>query len=381
MPDILLMNKDKPVAVYSESYQLGKPSYELIQQYDNYLPYGFRSMNTWLEHRPIAKHRKHIADIMKQCGCDNIRGYIDVMHAVSLTDTFWVKNADSDLSWSDVSLYTNEFDETIARTAFDGNGLYGIKFSTDRVSPELATDGTYDKCWSRIGSDIYLMKSGSEGYANAGMEPYSEILASDLLDTTGMDHVRYDIGKFHGKLVSKCKIFTSEDIGYVPFSAYLSEKKSDGSLSAILRYVEETGISEDFYYMLAYDAVLVNTDRHTGNFGFLVDNQTGEILKMAPLFDHNLALRPGMMQGDDWKNDVVRNCDTAFGTDFITTAKDAISRYPDIRSEMIALKEFTFQNPGYEFPAWRIDVLNEMKEFQISRILDTQKVLPLYLTS
>ena len=375
MADILLMNKDKPVASFREFYKLGQPLYEMQEQFDPYLPYGFGEMNSWLEHRPAGRQRKHIAEIMKQCGCDNARGYIDIMHAVSLTDTFWVKGAGSDLVWQDVSLYQNEFDDMIARTAFDGTGLHDIEFSPGKISPELATDGQYDKCWHRNGDRIYLMKSGTEGYANAGMEPYSEKLASDLLDHTSCRHVHYDIGQFHGKLVSSCELFTDERVGFVPFSSFLTQKGSRGSLGDILRFADETGISEDFYHMLAMDAVFVNTDRHTGNFGFLVDNDDGHILSMAPLFDHNLALRPDMMEGDNWQTDVVENCDTAFGTDFIVTAKDAMNRYPEIRSELIQLKSFEFTNPGRGFPEWRVAVLNEMKDFQISRILDQQKTL------
>ena len=76
-----------------------------------------------------------------------------------------------------------------------------------------------------------------------------------------------------------------------------------------------------------------------------------------------------MMKGDNWQEDVERNCETAFGTDFIVTAKDAMSRYPEIRSALISLKTFSFTNPGYDFPDWRVDVLNKMKDFQIRRIL------------
>lgn len=370
MPSVFLMNKDKPVALYDETPVFGKPSYSLLKQYDRYLPYGFESMDAWLEHRPAAKHRKHIADIMKQCNCDNVKGYIEVTHATSLTDTFWVKDAASDLSWRDVSLYRNEFNEMVARTAFDGNGLYGIEFSPDKVSPELATDGTYDKCWCRIDGGICLMKSGSEGFANAGMEPYSEKLASDFLDYMDVDHVHYDLCRFHGKLVSRCPLFTDEGTGYVPFSAYMREKKSDNSLQDLLRHVEETGISESFFTMLALDSFLVNTDRHTGNFGFLVDNDTGVVRGMAPLFDHNLALMPRVMRGDDWRMDLYRNSTTAFGTDFIDTAKEAMDRYPGIRSRLIAAKSFCFDDPGFGFPQWRLDMLNEVLSLQIGRVLD-----------
>ena len=42
--------------------------------------------------------------------------------------------------------------------------------------------------------------------------------------------------------------------------------------------------------MLLLDAVIYNSDRHYGNFGFLIDNKTNEIIAPAPLFDHGNSL-------------------------------------------------------------------------------------------
>ena len=42
--------------------------------------------------------------------------------------------------------------------------------------------------------------------------------------------------------------------------------------------------------MVVFDAVICNTDRHFGNFGFLIDNSTNKIASPAPLFDHGNAL-------------------------------------------------------------------------------------------
>ena len=366
---ILLMNRNKKTALFDEQMIFGVPTYSLNRQYDSYLPYGFFSMDAWLENRPAAKHRKHIRELMKQCGCDTIRGYIDVMHATSLNDTFWVKDAESDLTWEDVSLYSNEFDDVVARVAFDGNGLYGIQFSPTRLSPELETSGNYPKCWIRENDEIYLMKAGIEGFANAGGEPYSEKLVSDLLDALGYTHVSYTLERFHGKLATRCKSFCTEEKGFIPVSSYMAEKGYSGSLTDIIKSVEENGCESDFYHMLAIDAICVNTDRHVGNFGFLVNNENGEIKGFAPLFDHNLALLPGMMKDDDWKKTIKEDCDTAFGTDFIMTAEEAIRRYPDIRADLIALKDFEFQNPGYDCPEWRIKTVNDIKDYQIRRLL------------
>ena len=42
--------------------------------------------------------------------------------------------------------------------------------------------------------------------------------------------------------------------------------------------------------MLVFDAIICNTDRHFGNFGFLVDNKTNMIIAPAPRFDHSNSL-------------------------------------------------------------------------------------------
>ena len=39
-----------------------------------------------------------------------------------------------------------------------------------------------------------------------------------------------------------------------------------------------------------FDAVIFNTDRHLGNFGFLVDNDINELAGLAPIFDNGYSL-------------------------------------------------------------------------------------------
>lgn len=47
-------------------------------------------------------------------------------------------------------------------------------------------------------------------------------------------------------------------------------------------------MDEDLADMIIADAVMLNQDRHLGNFGFIVENDTGKIVKTAPLYDHNI---------------------------------------------------------------------------------------------
>lgn len=45
---------------------------------------------------------------------------MNISHALSLNDTYWVKAADSDLKWKDISLYDNAFNEIIVQLALEG---------------------------------------------------------------------------------------------------------------------------------------------------------------------------------------------------------------------------------------------------------------------
>lgn len=47
---------------------------------------------------------------------------------------------------------------------------------------------------------------------------------------------------------------------------------------------------EAYADLMLFDSIIANQDRHYGNFGYLVDNNTGEFLKPAPIFDNGLSL-------------------------------------------------------------------------------------------
>ena len=120
---------------------------------------------------PIRRRRFLCAGkyCFKRFNCYDLEGFLQVTHAATLNDTFWVRLAKSHLSWNNVSLFQNPFDDVVARIAFEG-GLYGEHFST--ASPEFSTDGTFAKCWTRLDNQIFLMKRGSEGGANlSGFNP------------------------------------------------------------------------------------------------------------------------------------------------------------------------------------------------------------------
>ena len=147
-----LMNKDKVVATYEEEKRLDDYRYTEIERLDGYVPYGFVDINDWIDGRQIAKHRTSIERLMRELGLTTRHDFISMARCLALTDTFWMKRADEDISWNDVSLYRNPFDDVIARIAFDGTGMYGRQNSP--TSPEFATSGSFAKCWVREGDQV-----------------------------------------------------------------------------------------------------------------------------------------------------------------------------------------------------------------------------------
>lgn len=134
----------------------------------------------------------------------------------------------------------------------------------------------------------------------------------------------------------------------------------------MLNFVAKHNSEEQFREMIVMDAVFANVDRHAGNYGFLVDNEPGEVLHMAPLFDHNMACLPVMMETDNFE-EYLSLIGSKIGADFVGIARKMLTS--DIRAKLIELKDFEYQDPGFGYPRWKLDTVNRLKDTQIQAIL------------
>ena len=234
---------------------------------------------TWLTRRTVPKHRHYIQMMLGNLGImqKDTRAIIEMCKGLSLNDVHWVVPDGFRGSWKDHNLYDNAFSKTLAVMAFTG-GFRG-EFNPVReetTSPEFTTNGMLAKCWRRRDDGVFLYKGGTEGAANAGFEPYSEFYAAQIAEAMGLDHVAYGLEKFKGRLCSTCPLFTSDKYGYVPAGRIVSRDEA----------LADSRFADIFFF----DAVIFNTDRHMGNFGYLVDNDTNEIVGAAPIFDNGYGL-------------------------------------------------------------------------------------------
>lgn len=354
-----LMNKDVVVA----SFDKRNNKWILLQQSAE-LPLGRFELNGWLEDRKAYKHNHHLKQLMIDCGCETTEGFIKITHAASINDSFWIKEEGENVAWNDISFYRNDFNETLSKLAFEGLGLYGLQMSS--TSPELTTDGSFRKCWRKEDGEIYLYKRGISGAYNAGLEPYCEALASEIIHKADPTSVQYSVLKLHGEIATKCKAFTNEDIGFVPLRKLVDRNIT---LDELLDFFDNIGCREQFQRMLVLDAVIFNVDRHLGNIGVLVDNNTQKPLGIAPNFDFNLSMLPYVTK-EEFEQIGTKLLDygPAIGNDFTRIGQEMLTS--EIRRELINLQGFQFTFRGNkDFEPSRVRILETMVNKQIQAIL------------
>ena len=324
----------------------------------------------WLKHRTIPKNRAYVHNFLSKCGLNINRPMtiIKVSKGLSLNDCYWVVEEGFEGTYDKFNLYDNRFSQVLALIAFTG---YGSSIRTSLAScPEFTTNGMLPKCWRRKDGRILLYKGGTSGASNTGNEPYSEYYVAQVAKVLGVNAIEYGLSQWKGELCSTCELFTSKDYSFLPVGRIVTS----GGMKAVREYYETLGkeFVEALNDMLVLDAIIMNTDRHFGNFGFIIDNKTNKIVAPAPLFDHGNALL-NFAGRDDLENDEALKAyaDTLLPCvydDFIGTAKTVLTQKH--REGLRKLLEFKFKkNPRYNVPDKRLKMLEKMIQARAKELL------------
>lgn len=245
-------------------------------------------IESWVKHRSIPKNRAYVDNLLSSMGLSINRPFdiVRVSKGLSLNDCYWLKSESNDNDFDSVNLYDNRFSRVLGQIAFTGYGSSNASGLTS--SPEFTTNGMLPKCWRRINGKIVLYKGGTMGASNTGNEPYSEFYAYQIAKILGISAVAYSLSKWKDTLCSTCELFTSKEVSFVPVGRIVRT----GGMTAVKEYYKKLGaeFEKALNEMIIFDALIFNTDRHYGNFGFLVDSHTNKIIAPAPLFDHGNSL-------------------------------------------------------------------------------------------
>ena len=142
---------------------------------------------------------------------------------------------------------------------------------------------------------------------------FSEYIGSNIFKMIGFETQNTILGKYNyngkEKIVCACEDFTSDDSELFEFEGLAlstnPDKKIDTELSDIIDVIEECKMINSsetklkFWKMFVVDALIGNTDRHNGNWGFLVNKKTKQVT-FAPIYDCGSCLNP-MIEDEEIK--------------------------------------------------------------------------------
>ncbi|MCD7765994.1 MAG: hypothetical protein LUH53_05675 [Lachnospiraceae bacterium] len=237
----------------------------------------------WCAARVITLDRQYAKELlnsigMRQAVTDRERAEIALSYrCASLTDVFWVKGSEENVTFSEINLYDNHLDN-----AFMDIALRGRQYSADNQSlaRDLSTDGCFPKAWKREGKGFRLYKDGGE------QAVARELLASRICRCFDVDQVLYEEGSFDGECVSVSDIFTSKEYSIASMEAFqIHEMNHDRDVMHSILKLDR----HNYYMMNVVDYLVGNTDRHLGNWGVLIRNSDNRPIRLHKLMDFNRA--------------------------------------------------------------------------------------------
>ena len=290
-----IMHKDRKVAAIREdgTCTIYAPSflpYNLYLEEADDLDTRLNNLNNfyyWWSSRVLTLDRKYAKEILssigaKQAVTDRDRAVITISyHGLSLTDVYWIKLNRENVSFDDLSLFRHSLSGAFANVSLNGRSL--TVQNAELLKPgdaagDISTQGVAPKAWIREDGSFFLLKNGDERDVKA------ELLASKIARCFRAESVAYEPSTFEGKPVSRSRIITSEEESLIPMEAvdvYCVNYELDRDAFVLKKD------AYSYHMMNLIDYLVGNTDRHWGNWGFLVNNDTNKLEKLYPLMDFN----------------------------------------------------------------------------------------------
>lgn len=304
----ILMNKKKEVllAEYNEESKFFDKIYEV---YDiNYAPYILKSfykedeindtpfrtnLSEWFRGRGIPAWRDRLDLLLHRLNINAPSELLDKAFGLSLSDQYWLKPYNTKINYDDINFFDNDFDYSEFLEASLSKNSKTIMSENSLKTPNNTTDGMLKKAWIIENGTRYLLKGG---YKNELLQPFNEVLASEICKRLGFNHVTYALDTYKDAVVSICPCFITKDTELITCYQIRNDMKRNDNIKDYEEYIkvlEEHGISDariKMENMYIIDYLIMNEDRHLNNFGIIRDVNTLEWLDVAPIFDNGQSL-------------------------------------------------------------------------------------------
>ena len=156
------------------------------------------SFEVWLQTRVIDTHRTNSRQVRRRLSVKTEvpKEIVIKARAVSITDSYWLKWENENISYEEVRKSLSDGLNSIALYGNDND----VNFKATDITPELTNIGSFEKCWKLFNDEWYMIKKGSY------KENFAEVLISNIAIELGFNAVKYEAID-EGRLV-KCRDFT-----------------------------------------------------------------------------------------------------------------------------------------------------------------------------
>ena len=297
----ILMNKNTEVLVseYLDNLGVFSKIYE-IKNID-YVPLIINKnkediikvLNDWFKGRGIPLWRDKLDLLLHRLNISTPSELLDKAFGLSLSDQYWLKPYNLDICYDDINFFDNDFEYTEFMEASLSKNSKIITNDKSLRTPNNTTDGMLKKAWIIENGTRYLLKGG---YKNELLQPFNEVLASEICTRLGFNHVEYSIDTYKDIVVSKCPCFINKDTELITCHQIRSDMKRHNDINDYEEYIkvlENHGIKDariKLENMFILDFLTMNEDRHLNNFGIIRDINTLKWIDVAPIFDNGQSL-------------------------------------------------------------------------------------------
>ena len=241
-------------------------------------------------------------------------------YAQSISDNYWFKPKHSKVKYKDICFNNDIYFDL----ALKGDTSYFP--GRNKLTPEITTTGSFEKGWKKIDSHWWLYKQGTKE------EIFSELVCSKFAALMNIATVNYE----YEEPYIKCQNF-AEQFNFEPLISIAGDNDQYENTFRALSKIKES-LCPYLIKLFVFDCVTNNVDRHNENCGLLRDRHTGDIIKLAPNFDNNLALisRGTVLNSDPSKDGLIK-----LFVDFLNKDEAAKKCFMSIDLPIIKKEEIT----------------------------------------
>ncbi len=297
--EVLMAEYDSATGVFTKVYDV----YNIL-----YAPYILKSfyvkedindntfrtnLSGWFKNRGIPSWRDKLDLLLHRLNINAPCELLDKAFGLSLSDQYWLKKVNTNIKYEDINFFDNDFDYAPFMEASLSKNSKMIQNASSLKTPNNTTDGMLKKAWIIENGTRYLLKGG---YKNETLQPFNEVLASEICKRLGFDHADYTIDIYKDMVVSKCPCFITSDTELITCNQIKNDMKKYDNVKDYEEYIkklEKEGIKDartKIENMYILDFLIMNEDRHLNNFGIIRDVNTLKWLDVAPIFDNGQSL-------------------------------------------------------------------------------------------